>query len=124
MMNPEALDGLNTTRPRMIMAHPVGMPGRPLTIRSTTVIVDDVWCLTGASSLARRGLTFDGSNDVVLVDWLLDRGASTAIRNHRKALMGAHLGVGPYTGRRRRSTERCRCPKWRLGAPSQPDHRL
>ncbi|WP_412066280.1 hypothetical protein [Rhizobium sp. SYY.PMSO] len=92
---PEPMDGLNTTRPRFIIAHPVGMPGRPMTIHSSTVIVDDVWCMTGASSLSRRGLTFDGSNDVVLTDWLLDRGASTAIRNHRKALMATHLGVGP-----------------------------
>jgi hypothetical protein len=95
MMNPEAMDGLNTTRPRTIVAHPVGMPGRPLTIRTTTVIVDDVWCMTGALSLSRRGLTFDGSNDVALVDWQLDRGAGVAIRNHRKALMATHLGVGP-----------------------------
>ena len=55
----------------------------------------DVWCLTGTSSLSRRGLTFDGANDVVLADWALDRGAGTAIRAHRKALMAAHLGVGP-----------------------------
>lgn len=90
----EQVDGLNTTRPRFLFAHPVGMPGRPLVIRSTTVIIDDVWCMTGASSLSRRGMTFDGSNDVVLVDWQLDRGAGLTIRAHRKALMATHLGVG------------------------------
>jgi hypothetical protein len=86
------------TRPRVVVAHPMGMPGRPLVVRTTTVIVDDVWLITGTSSLSRRGLTFDGANDVVLTDWLLDRGAGSAIRAHRKALMGAHLGVGPGTG--------------------------
>ncbi|MEV0605921.1 hypothetical protein AB0I61_06040 [Polymorphospora rubra] len=89
------VDGLNARRPRVVIAHPMGVPGRPLVIRSTTVIVDDVWCLTGASSYSRRGLTFDGSNDVVMTDWTIDRGASVAIRAHRKALMAMHLGVGP-----------------------------
>lgn len=82
-------------RARVVIAHPVGIPGRPLVIRTTTVIVDDVWSMTGASSVSRRGLTFDGASDVALVDWQLDRGASVAIRAHRKALMATHLGVGP-----------------------------
>jgi len=82
-------------RPRVLIAHPMGVPGRPLVIRTTTVIVDDVWMITGTSSLSRRGLTFDGANDVVLADWALDRSAGSAIRAHRKALMGAHLGTGP-----------------------------
>jgi hypothetical protein len=85
------------TRPRVVVAHPVGAPGRPLVIRTTTVIVDDVWLITGSSSLSRRGLTFDGANDVVLVDWALDRGAGFSIRAHRKALMAAHLGVSAGT---------------------------
>jgi hypothetical protein len=82
-------------RPRVVIAHPTGVPGRPLVIRTTTVIVDDVWCLTGTSTLSRRGLTFDGATDMVLADWTLDRGAGTAIRTHRRSLMAAHLGVGP-----------------------------
>jgi hypothetical protein len=86
------------TRPRVVIAHPMGVPGRPLVIRTTTVIVDDVWLMTGTSSLSRRGLTFDGANDVVMTDWSLDRGAGSSIRAHRKALMAAHLGVGPGTG--------------------------
>jgi hypothetical protein len=86
------------TRPRVVVAHPMGMPGRPLVIRTTTVVVDDVWLITGSSSLSRRGLTFDGANDVVLADWSLDRGGGSSIRAHRKALMAAHLGVGPGTG--------------------------
>jgi hypothetical protein len=73
----------------------MGVPGRPLVIRTTTVVVDDVWCATGTSSFSRRELTFDGSNNVVLADWQLDRGAGVAIRAHRKSLMAAHLGVGP-----------------------------
>jgi len=86
--------GLNAQRPRVVVAHPMGMPGRPLVLRTTTVIVDDTWCLTGASSWSRRGLTFDGATDVVVTDWSLDRGAGTSVRAHRKALMGMHLGVG------------------------------
>ena len=89
------VDGLNGQRPRVVIGHPMGIPGRPLTIRTTTVVVDDVWCLQGTSSISRRGLTFDGATDVALVDWQIDRGASVAIRAYRKALMGLHLGVGP-----------------------------
>jgi hypothetical protein len=87
--------GLNAQRQRVVVAHPVGVPGRPLVIRTTTVIVDDVWAMVGTSSWSRRGLTFDGANDIVMTDWSLDRGAGMSIRAHRKALMGAHLGVGP-----------------------------
>jgi hypothetical protein len=35
-----------TARPRVLVAHPVEVPGRPLVIRTTTV-VDDVWMITG-----------------------------------------------------------------------------
>ncbi|ANP51086.1 hypothetical protein J2Z21_009669 [Streptomyces griseochromogenes] len=86
------------TRPRVLIAHPMGIPGRPLVLRTTTVIVDDVWLISGTSTLSRRGMTFDGANDVVLTDWQLDRGAGTAIRAHRKELMAAHLGVAAGTG--------------------------
>ncbi len=80
-------------RQRVVVAHPMSIPGRPLVIRTTTVIVDDVWCLVGTSSISRRGLTFDGANDVVMTDRALDRGASVSIRNYRKALMASHLGL-------------------------------
>ena len=83
------------TRPRVVVAHPIGIPGRPLLIRTTTVIVDDVWCLIGTSTLTRRGLTFDGATDIVLTDWRLERGAGIRVRAFRKALMAGHLGVGP-----------------------------
>jgi hypothetical protein len=85
------------TRPRVVVAHPVGVPGRPLVIRTATVVVDDVWMITGTSTLSRRGLTFDGGNDIVLADWSLNRSAGAAIRAHRVALMSSHLGTGPGT---------------------------
>jgi hypothetical protein len=91
------VDSPSGPRPRVVIAHPMGAPGRPLVIRTTTVVVDDVWCLSGTSSWSRRGLTFDGGTDLVLADWQLDRGAGASIRAHRKALMAAHLGVGPGT---------------------------
>jgi hypothetical protein len=87
--------GVSDGESRVIFAHPMGAPGRPLIIRTTTIIVDDVWCLTGTSNISRRGLTFDGSLDVVVADRAIDRGAGVAIRAHRKALMGIHLGLAP-----------------------------
>lgn len=91
----EGAGGTVDGRKRFVAFHPIGFPGRPLQIRTTTVVVDDVWCLSGTSTFSRRGLTFDGANDVVLVDRTLDRGAGRAIRAHRRALMAQHLGVAP-----------------------------
>jgi hypothetical protein len=34
-------------RPRVVVAHLMGAPGRPLVIQTTTVIVDDNWLITG-----------------------------------------------------------------------------
>lgn len=88
-----SVDGPAGPRPRVVIAHPMGAPGRPLVIRSTSVIVDDTWALVGTTTFSRRGLTFDGATDVVLSDWQIDRGAGMALRTYRTALMAAHLGV-------------------------------
>jgi hypothetical protein len=80
---------------RFLAFHPIGFSGRPLQIRSTTVIVDDVWCMVGASALRRRGLTFDGATDIVSFDRSLVDGRSSAITQFRRQLMGMHLNVGP-----------------------------
>jgi hypothetical protein len=85
--------GTISGRQRVVVAHPMGIPGRPLVIRTTTVIVDDVWCLVGTSNFSRRGLSFDSGNDMVLMDRTLDRGAGSSIRAYRKALMASHLGL-------------------------------
>src|SRR5262249_33542501 len=34
---------------RVVAFHPVGFPGRTAFIRTTSVVVDDVWCLVGAT---------------------------------------------------------------------------
>ncbi len=78
---------------RVLVFHPVGFPGRATAIRSTTVIVDDVWCLTGAAHWRRRGLTFDGSAAVASFDRRLVDGVSAGVRDHRRALLAALLRV-------------------------------
>ena len=35
---------------RVAVFHPVGIPGRTAFIRTTSIIVDDVWCLSGPSA--------------------------------------------------------------------------
>ena len=91
----EAIDALTTAhRTRVAAFHPAGFPGRTAFIRSTTVVVDDVWALVGTSHLRRRGMTFDGACDVASVDRNLDdRGASRAIRAFRRQLMATRLGL-------------------------------
>ena len=92
----EAITSLMAAAPkRVAIYHPMGFPGRPEVIRGTVAVVDDVWLLLGASSISRRGLTFDGSTDVTLVDKRISRGSSEAIRNFRRQAMARTLGQSP-----------------------------
>lgn len=81
-------------RQRVAAFHPIGFPGRPTAIRSTVVIVDDVWALVGTSHFRRRGMTFDGGCDVVSIDRSFNaRGTSSGIARFRQELMANKLGV-------------------------------
>lgn len=85
---------------RVVAFHPTGFPGRPSRLESTTVIVDDVWALVGSSTLRRRGLTFDGSTDLVVTGQDLVEGRSPAIAALRRTLQATRLGIpipGPVT---------------------------
>ena len=78
---------------QVVSFHPIGFPGRYSRVESTVVIVDDTWALVGGSSFRRRGLTFDGSSDLVLTDTQLANGRSPGIRDFRRSLMAARLGI-------------------------------
>jgi hypothetical protein len=78
---------------RVTAFHPIGFSGRPLNIRTTVVIVDDVWCLVGTSVPRRRGFTFDGASDLVAFDLALQGGYATAIQSFRQQLMALHVGA-------------------------------
>lgn len=80
---------------RVVAFHPVGFPGRASRLESTVVIIDDLWLLVGASQLRRRGLTFDGASDLVLVDTDLVQGASPAISGFRRRLLASRIGAAP-----------------------------
>lgn len=80
---------------RIVVFSPVGYPGRRSALETTSVVVDDVWALVGSSTLRRRGLSFDGGTDVALVDQRSVDGASPAIREFRRSLTAARLGVTP-----------------------------
>jgi phosphatidylserine/phosphatidylglycerophosphate/cardiolipin synthase-like enzyme len=73
--------------------HPIGFPGRYSRIETSVVVVDDRWLLIGGSTFRRRGLTFDGSSDLVLADTRLENGRSPAIRDFRRTLLAARLGI-------------------------------
>jgi hypothetical protein len=76
---------------QVVAYHPLAFPGRPLKLNTQTIIVDDVWALSGTGSISQRGLFFDGSTDVVFCDKQLKRGKSTAITNLRRNLMLQYL---------------------------------
>jgi hypothetical protein len=78
---------------RVVAFHPVGFPGRPSRLEATVVIVDDVWALIGACTWRRRGLTLDGATDVVLTDMDLVDGGCPSLRDFRRTLLAARLGV-------------------------------
>ncbi|MET0178905.1 MAG: hypothetical protein ABW194_00285, partial [Novosphingobium sp.] len=95
----EAINILLGAGPQRVAAfHPRGFPGRWAQLRTTTVIVDDVWSLTGATHFRRRGMTFDGSVAVASFDRAIDRGYSTKVRDFRRQLMAAKLLVTPTDG--------------------------
>lgn len=78
---------------RVAVFHPVGFPGRPALIRTTSVVVDDVWCCVGSTHFRRRGMTFDGSTAIASFDRQLEEGYSKKVRDYRRNLMAAKLGV-------------------------------
>ena len=78
-----------------VLFHPIGFPGRYTRVETNVVIIDDVWAMVGGATIRRRGLTFDGSSDLVLTDTLLEDGRSTAIRDFRRNLLANRLGVKP-----------------------------
>ncbi len=77
----------------VVCFHPVGFPGRPTHLESHVCIVDDVWALVGSSMFGRRGLTFDGSADLVFTDLSRQNGAAPTIAAFRKALMATRLNI-------------------------------
>lgn len=92
----EAFSNLQAAaKDRVLLFHPVGFPGRTAYIRTTSVIVDDVWCLVGATHFRRRGMTFDGSASIASWDRQITDGYSTKVRNYRRSLMAAKLNVLP-----------------------------
>jgi hypothetical protein len=89
---------LNMVDPMQIVwFHPIGFPGRPANIESQIVIVDDTWALVGSSAFRRRGLTFDGSADIVFTDGEIVNGKSSAIKNFRTSLLQKRLAMENLT---------------------------
>ena len=80
-----------------LIFHPIGFPGRFSRVETNVVIVDDCWTMIGGASIRRRGLTMDGSSDLVLTDTLIEDGRSAAIRDYRRVLMANRLGVTTTT---------------------------
>lgn len=72
---------------------PIAGSGRHLHMASTTVIVDDVFALTGSTHLWRRGLSFDSSVAVSLFDENVVDGRPAAIRSARRQLFVERLGL-------------------------------
>jgi hypothetical protein len=91
----QAIRDLLAVAPDCVAAfHAPGFPGRTAYIRTTTVIVDDVWCLSGATHWRRRGFTFDGSVAVVSCDRQMENnGYSRQVRAYRRALMATKLAL-------------------------------
>jgi hypothetical protein len=90
----EAINFLaSRAKPRVAAFHPIGFPGRASPLRTTTIVVDDVWCLVGTSHFRRRGMTFDGAVDVASIDRQIAKGYSSAIARFRQVVMAQRLGV-------------------------------
>jgi hypothetical protein len=82
-----------SVRARILAFHPVGFPGRDSAIRTTSVIVDDVYALVGTSHIRRRGMTLDGSLDIASFDSVFREGYSSDVQQYRRRIMAEKLGV-------------------------------
>ncbi|WP_299046099.1 hypothetical protein [uncultured Tateyamaria sp.] len=90
----EALQMLTAVAEARVAAfHPGGFPGRASRLPGTTVIVDDVYSLTGATHVRRRGISFDGSAAVASVDHSIAQGYSAKVRTQRVLSMAARMGI-------------------------------
>ncbi|GGX65936.1 hypothetical protein GCM10007385_38890 [Tateyamaria omphalii] len=90
----EALQALTGVAPGRVAAfHPNAFPGRAARVPGTAVVVDDVYSLTGATHLRRRGISFDGSAAVASVDQSIAQGYSAKVRTQRVMSMAARMGI-------------------------------
>jgi hypothetical protein len=91
------LDALATlsrdVRDRLCLFTPTCGPGRALLLDATTVVVDDVWALTGGTHLWRRGLSYDGSLAVTVFDERLTDGRPAEVLAFRRSLVAGRLGI-------------------------------
>jgi hypothetical protein len=83
-----------STSGRVVFFSPAAGPGRSLRLASTTVIVDDVYAITGTTHLWRRGQTFDSSVAVAAFDEQLVDDGSRELRDFRRRLVAGRLGLG------------------------------
>ena len=67
--------------------------GRALRLATTTVVIDDVYAVTGTTHLWRRGLTFDSSLAVAVFDQRLVDGRPQEVRAFRRQLLADRLGL-------------------------------
>ena len=89
----------NAALGRAVVVHPIGFAGRPLNIRTTVVVVDDVWCSVGTGVPRKRGFGFDGAIDVALHDAQIVEGRGSAIQQFRRTLMANVVGTqAPASG--------------------------
>lgn len=89
-----AIDAARQAAPGRVAVFCPGAGGtRPLYLASTTVIVDDVYALTGTTHLWRRGLTFDSSLACSVFDERVARGRCAEVTGFRTALLARRLGV-------------------------------
>ncbi|MGH8583585.1 MAG: hypothetical protein ACREWG_12540 [Gammaproteobacteria bacterium] len=72
---------------------PTAGSGRRLHMASTTVVIDDVFLVSGTAHLWRRGLTFDSSLSVALFDEAMTLGRCTAVRAARRRLLADRLAL-------------------------------
>lgn len=90
----EAMDQLREgAQDRVALFSPGAGAGRDLRMATTTVIVDDVFAMTGTTHLSRRGLTFDSSLAATVFDERLEDGRPREIMLFRRSLIAGRLGV-------------------------------
>lgn len=94
-----AIDELQRHHPDRVLAyHPMAFAGRPLSLLTNLIVIDDVWAMLGTSSFRRRGLGFDGGCDVVYTGYDIQDSVSSLAADLRRKRLATHLGLQPPGG--------------------------